>query len=104
MKERGRGDWYRELYRLTNSLYPVLNEDLFERKLNRIATHLETDPDKLKGHLSEEEERYYNSLRDVAEQLVHCYKKKGRECISEYIYLVFISLQNKPSQLNIPTL
>ena len=101
---RSRGSWYRELYRLVSSLYPALNEQLFERKLNRIAVHMETDPDKLHGYLSEEEERYYHSLQDVTNQLVDCYKERKRDCISEYIYLVMLSLQSKPANVRIPTL
>lgn len=103
-RERSKGSWYRELYRLVSSLYPVLNEQLFERKLNRIAVHMETDPDRLQGHLSEEEERYYLSLKDVTQQLLNCYEERKRDCISEYIYLVLLSLQSKPATVRIPTL
>lgn len=104
MTERSKGDWYRELYRLANSLYPVLNEELFERKVKRIAQHLETDPAGLKGYLSEEEYHYYEPIRDATGQLVECFKEKGKECINEYVYLVFVSLQNKPPRINIPAL
>lgn len=103
-RERTKGAWYRELYRLVSSLYPVLNEQLFERKLNRIAVHMETDPDQLHGSLTEEEERYYNTLQDVTDQLLGCYKERKRDCISEYIYLVMLSLQSKPASINIPAL
>lgn len=104
MTERSKGDWYRELYRLASSLYPVLNEDLFERKVKRIAQHLETDPAQLKGYLSEAEGNYYGPIKDATEQLVQCFEEKGKDCISEYVYLVFVSLQNKPPRINIPVL
>jgi hypothetical protein len=103
-RERTKGAWYRELYRLVSSLYPVLNEQLFERKLNRIAVHMETNPEQLHGGLNEEEERFYFSLQDVTQQLLSCYEERKRDCISEYIYIVLLSLQSKPANIRIPAL
>lgn len=102
-KERHIGDWNRELYRLANSLYPALNEEMFEKKVKRISDHLENKPEG-KIRQSEEENAFFANLEDVMTQLSDCYRQGNRECMSEYMYLVLMSLQNKPESLHIPTL
>lgn len=102
-KERNIGDWHRELYRLATSLYPALNEEIFERKVKRISQHLENKPND-KSRLSESESAFFANLEDVMTQLCECYRQDNRDCMSEYMYLVVMSLQNKPETLHIPTL
>jgi hypothetical protein len=102
-RERNIGDWYRELYRLATSLYPAFSEELFNRKVQRISQHLDNKP-KEKGNLSEEDHRFFANLEDVMTQLSDCYKQLSKDCMSEYMYLVVMSLQNKPEKLRIPTL
>lgn len=102
-KERNTGDWYRELYRMANSLYPALSEDLFERKVKRISEHLNNKPEGRKS-MSEEEQSFFANLEDVMTQLCDCHKQGSRDCMSEYMYLVLMSLKNKPERLHIPTL
>lgn len=102
-KERSTGDWHRELYRLASSLYPALNEELFERKVARISQHLENKPTE-KANLRDEEYHFFANLEDVMTQLSNCHKQQQKDCMSEYMYLVLMSLKNKPEKLRIPTL